>query len=126
MLRAIITVLLALLAPRARAFAPRGAARHRRPRARLPGGTARFKGPVDEVLDALDAMVGVSPLSEADLKDGAPAADLERRARAREDAAPPPDALEKPSVAIFFACLGIAPLLGLLAGLANGARPFGL
>lgn len=123
-MRRAITVL-ALLAPRARAFAPRGGARHRRPRGRRPG-TARFKGPVDEVLDALDAMVGVSPLSEADLKDGAPAADLERRARAREDAAPPSDALEKPSVAVFFACLGLAPVLGLLAGLANGARPFGL
>ena len=63
-------------------------------------------------------------LSEADLKDGD--ADLAARAEAKESVAPPEDALEKDSVAVFFALLGAFPIAIMIAGLAGGARPFGL
>jgi len=95
-----------------------------------PGGATRRgrvcrANPFDEVLDALDSLVGVSPLSEADLKDSS-GVDLQRRAEAKERSAPPPDALEKPSVSVFFGLLGLFPVLLMVAGLANGAKPFGL
>ena len=47
--------------------------------------------PFDEILDALDTMVGVSPLSEADLKD--PSANLVKRQQEKEVDAPPEDSL---------------------------------
>ena len=48
------------------------------------------------------------------------------RAEAKESVAPPEDALEKDSVAVFFALLGAFPIAIMIAGLAGGARPFGL
>ena len=66
----------------------------------------------------------VSPLSEADLKDKS--TDLQKRAAERDAVAPPEDALEKPSVSVFFALLGIFPILILIAGLLGGAKPFNL
>jgi hypothetical protein len=51
---------------------------------------------------------------------------LERQAQ-REQVAPPPDALQKPSVSIFFALLGIIPSLLLLYAVSfGGIKPFGL
>ena len=82
--------------------------------------------PFDEILDALDSMVGVSPLSEADMKSGLSSEELAARAAAKAEDAPPADALEKPSVSIFFALLGLFPVAIMVAGLANGAKPFGL
>ena len=82
--------------------------------------------PFDEILDALDSMVGVSPLSEADMKSGLTSEELAARAAAKAEDAPPADALEKPSVSIFFALLGLFPVAIMVAGLANGAKPFGL
>ena len=82
--------------------------------------------PFDEILDALDSMVGVSPLSEADMKSGLTSEELAARAAAKAEGAPPADALEKPSVSIFFALLGLFPVAIVVAGLANGAKPFGL
>jgi hypothetical protein len=128
----------------------------------------------DEILDALDTMAGVSPLTETDLKRSLPPqpgsntnaagavvdsirnsksastrytstnrnqvdqqqqqqqqqADaewlLERQAQ-RELVAPPKDALQKPSVSIFFALLGIVPCLLLLYAVSfGGIKPFGL
>ena len=107
--------LLLLVATSALAFAP--------PPYRQRASLRVYKNPFDEILDALDTMVGVSPLSEADLKDGD--ADLAARAEAKESVAPPGDALEKDSVAVFFALLGV-PIAIMIAGLAGGARPFGL
>jgi hypothetical protein len=94
----------------------------------------------DEILDALDTMMGVSPLAETDLKPSSSSSssssssreqkgEMERllqRAKVREDLAPPKDALQKPSVAIFFALLGIVPSLLFLSAVQNGFRPFGL
>ena len=102
------------------ALRPAAAARRCGPRRQL----RRRANPVDEILAALDTMVGVSPLSEADLKSGD--ADLARRAEENTRAAPADDALEKPSVSIFFALLGAFPVAIMVAGLANGAKPFGL
>lgn len=104
----------------------------------------------DEILDALDTMSGVSPLTETDLKrnqegttttnkDGTSKNSssnnemlqqqqwlLQRQAQ-REQVAPPPDALQKPSVSIFFALLGIIPSLLLLYAVSfGGIKPFGL
>jgi hypothetical protein len=114
----------------------------------------------DEILDALDTMAGVSPLTETDLlRTGNAAAAafdrkedqtlssslskievqqqqqqqdqqqtswlLERQAQ-RELVAPPADALQKPSVSVFFALLGIIPCLLLLYAVSfGGIRPFG-
>ena len=120
-MRRLLTVLLAVeLTQRGAAFAP---PTNRRRGGRRPP-VAAAKNPFDEILDALDAMVGVSPLSESDLK--ADGADLEARARDRAAVEPPADALEKPSVAVFFFALGAAPVLLLLAGVLGGARPFNL
>lgn len=79
---------------------------------------------VDEILDGLDTMAGVSPLSEADLKDDS--IDLVQRAQERKDMAPPSDALQKPSVVVFFALLGIIPSLLFIAAIKSGVRPLGL
>jgi len=114
MRRTLLRVL--LVATSALAFAP--------PPGRHRASLRVYKNPFDEILDALDTMVGVSPLSEADLKDGD--ADLAARAEAKESVAPPEDALEKDSVAVFFALLGAFPIAIMIAGLAGGARPFGL
>ena len=89
-------------------------------------GVAPRANPFDEILDALDSMVGVSPLSEADMKSGLTSEELAARAAAKAEDAPPADALEKPSVSIFFALLGLFPVAIMVAGLANGAKPFGL
>ena len=96
------------------------------PRTRLRRITAPNANPFDEILDALDSMVGVSPLSEADMKSGLSSEELAARAAAKAEDAPPADALEKPSVSIFFALLGLFPVAIMVAGLANGAKPFGL
>lgn len=86
---------------------------------------AKKKNFVDEILDALDTMAGVSPLSEEDLKDAS--ANLIQRAEQRKKVAPPKDALQKPSVAVFFALLGIIPSLLFLYAVQSGAiRPFNL
>jgi hypothetical protein len=99
----------------------------------------------DEILDALDTMAGVSPLTETDLKQqqqqqqginnkSKNANDeilqqewlLARQAQ-REQVAPPKDALQKTSVSIFFALLGVIPsLLLLYAASFGGIKPFGL
>ena len=84
---------------------------------------------MEEILDALDTMAGVSPLSEADLKDDSvtTAEDLVKRAQERDKMAPPSDSLQKPSVIIFFALLGIVPSVLFLAAVQSGAvRPLGL
>jgi len=83
---------------------------------------------IDEVLDGLDTMMGVSPLSEEDLKspEGATQANLVQRMEERDKAAPPSDALSKPSVAIFFFVLALVPTLISIAALKSGVRPLGL
>jgi hypothetical protein len=84
---------------------------------------------VNEILDGLDTMMGVSPLSEADLKDdkNTPQNDfLMKRMKERQDVAPPSDALQKPAVIVFFALLGIIPTLLSIAALQAGVRPFNL
>ena len=96
------------------------------PRTRIRRVVAPYANPFDEILDALDSMVGVSPLSEADMKSGLSSEELAARAAAKAEDAPPADALEKPSVSIFFALLGLFPVAIMVAGLANGAKPFGL
>ena len=96
------------------------------PRTRIRRVVAPNANPFDEILDALDSMVGVSPLSEADMKSGLTSEELAARAAAKAEDAPPADALEKPSVSIFFALLGLFPVAIMVAGLANGAKPFGL
>ena len=78
---------------------------------------------VNEILDALDTMAGVSPLSEADLKMDT---DLMERAAARQEREPPADALQKPSVTVFFSLLFLIPSLLILAAVMNGFRPLGL
>lgn len=88
--------------------------------------TRRRGNPFDEILDALDAMAGASPLSEADLKRGLSGEELAARAAAKEEYEPPADALQKPSVSIFFALLGLFPVAIMVAGIAGGAKPFGL
>ena len=82
------------------------------------------KSAVDEILDALDTMMGVSPLAETDLKSSSP--DLEQAQRRREAQSPPEDALQKPSVAIFFALLGLVPAILSIYAVQHGFRPFGL
>jgi hypothetical protein len=105
-------------------FAPCAANREERRTWRLAA-KKKKKNFVDEVLDALDTMVGVSPLSEEDLKDAS--ANLIIRAEQRNKVAPPKDALQKPSVAVFFALLGIIPSLLFLYAVQSGAiRPFNL
>mmetsp|Transcript_13988 Transcript_13988/g.18235 ORF Transcript_13988/g.18235 Transcript_13988/m.18235 type:complete len:172 (-) Transcript_13988:414-929(-) len=102
----------------------------------LQSRNSKGKNFVEEILDALDTMVGVSPFSEADLKDSAAAAsnnnnvnnndDLVQRVQRRSEMAPPSDALDKPSVAIFFAILGLLPCIFFVAAVKSGIRPFGL
>ena len=116
MRRTLLRVL--LVATSALAFAP--------PPGRHRASLRVYKNPFDEILDALDSMVGVSPLSEADMKSGLTSEELAARAAAKAEDAPPADALEKPSVSIFFALLGLFPVAIMVAGLANGAKPFGL
>ena len=88
---------------------------------------------VDEILDALDTMLGVSPLAETDLKqtaknrDDDPSTSWQARAAARQEAAPPSDALDKTSVKVFFLVLGIIPVVSLLGAVTvGGVKPFGL
>jgi len=73
-------------------------------------------------------MMGVSPLSEEDLKspEGATQANLVQRMEERDKVAPPSDALSKPSVAIFFFVLALVPTLISIAALKSGVRPLGL
>lgn len=78
----------------------------------------------DEILDALDVMLGVSPFDETDLKEQN--VNLERAQMRREAQAPPTDSLSKPSVSIFFALLAIIPALISINALQNGLKPFGL
>ena len=82
------------------------------------------KNAVDEILDALDTLAGVSPLSEADLRDSN--VDLVQRVEERTNAAPPSDALQKPSVAVFFFLLGMVPVVLMVTAVNAGVRPFGL
>lgn len=92
------------------------------------GASARLqqqkKNAVDEILDALDTMMGVSPLAETDLKSSS--SDWEKAQRRREEQSPPEDALQKPSVAIFFALLGLVPAILSIYAVQHGFRPFGL
>lgn len=78
----------------------------------------------DEILDALDTMLGLSPLAETDLKSSFQ--DLEKAQKLREQLRPPEDALQKPSVAVFFALLAIIPALFSIYAIQHGVRPFGL
>lgn len=73
-------------------------------------------------------MVGVSPLSEEDLKsdDRELPNYLEMRMQERGKVAPPSDALQKPSVAVFFVILGLIPVVLSIAALKAGVRPFNL
>ena len=50
------------------------------PRTRIRRVVAPNANPFDEILDALDSMVGVSPLSEADMKSGLSSEELSARA----------------------------------------------
>jgi hypothetical protein len=91
------------------------------------------KNVVEEILDALDTMLGISPLGETDLKSSSASSTsnnedfLERAQQRREQQLPPVDALGKPSVAIFFALLAIIPaILSIYAIQVLGVRPFGL
>ena len=85
------------------------------------------KNAADEILDALDTLLGVSPLSETDLLQTNSDADLEQRAAERERAAPPDDALNKTSVKLFFFLLGLFPVVSLFAAVKwGGVKPFGL
>ena len=95
------------------------------PRTRLRRIVAPRANPFDEILDALDSMVGVSPLSEADMKSGLTSEELAARAAAKAEDAPPPTRSRKPRCR-FFALLGLFPVAIMVAGLANGAKPFGL
>jgi hypothetical protein len=89
---------------------------------------------VEEILDALDTMLGISPLGETDLKSLSSSSAssnnqdfLEQAQQRREQQLPPVDALGKPSVAIFFALLAIIPaFLSIYAIQVLGVRPFGL
>lgn len=81
-------------------------------------------GIVDEILDGLDTLAGVSPLSEADLKSSS--VNLSQRMKERDEEAPPADALAKPSVSIFFFLLGLVPVLLSIVAIQSGVRPFGL
>jgi hypothetical protein len=109
---------------------------HRRPSAGFwtttlssTGHHDRGKNVVDEILDALDTMLGVSPLAETDLKSpSSNETDFWERAQQRRALLDPPvDALQKPSVAIFFAFLAIVPaFLSIYAIQQLGVRPFGL
>lgn len=76
-----------------------------------------YKNPIDEIVDALDSMLGVPDLTETDLKQGVLDEKTLTAAQQRKKQ-PPADALEKPSVAIFFLLLGTLPLgLALALGL---------
>ena len=79
---------------------------------------------IDEILDGLDTMAGISPLSEADLK--TENVDLVRRAEERGEVAPPSDALQKPSVSVFFFLLGFVPVVLSALAIKSGFRPLGL
>jgi len=98
---------------------------------------------VDEILDALDTMLGVSPLSEIDLKSTIDKRnggnnnnnsnnvdtvdELQQRATQRELMAPPSDALNKPSVLVFFFLLSFIPIVTLWASVQwGGIKPMGL
>ena len=86
----------------------------------------KSKNTIDEILDALDTMLGVSPLSEADLK-ASGQADLKQRAERREQMAPPRDALNKKSVILFFFFLGLVPVVTLFSAVKwGGVKPFNL
>ena len=69
-------------------------------------------------------MAGVSPLNESDLKTAN--VDLVKRAEERAENAPPSDALEKPSVSVFFFLLGFVPVVLSALAIKSGARPLGL
>lgn len=91
------------------------------------------KTAADEILDALDTMLGVSPLSETDLKaatnngEEQASVDLQQRVAQREKEAPPVDALNKQSVLVFFFILGLFPVLSMFAAVQwGGIKPFGL
>eukprot|EP00977_Amphora_coffeiformis_P006976 scaffold1513_cov100-Amphora_coffeaeformis.AAC.25 len=75
-------------------------------------------------------MLGVSPLLETDLKNARikdSDDDWQQRAAQRERMAPPEDALNKPSVAIFFFVLGLVPVVTLWASVQwGGIKPMGL
>ena len=91
----------------------------------------KSKNAVDEILDALDTMLGVSPLAETDLKavdsSSAELVDLQQRATQREKGAPPSDALSKTSVNVFFFFLGLVPVVSLFAAVQwGGVKPFNL
>ena len=79
---------------------------------------------IDEILDGLDTMSGVSPLSESDLKGDN--VDLVKRTEERDEVAPPSDALKKPSVSIFFFLLGFVPVVLSALAINAGFRPLGL
>ncbi|KAJ8609174.1 hypothetical protein CTAYLR_008418 [Chrysophaeum taylorii] len=87
------------------------------------------KSPADEILDALDSMFGVG-LSETDLKDEEAFrsdAFLRERQAQRDGVAPGDDALDKPSVTIFFALLGFFPIAFMSAAMTSGlVDPFHL
>ena len=97
---------------------------HHRPSTQLSNNNnnANF---VTEILDALDTMAGVSPFSEADLKT-LPPEQLSETTQQRTSQAPPPDALAKPSVSIFFFLLGLFPCVVFVAAVQSGIKPFGL
>jgi len=86
--------------------------------------------PISEIVDALDKMLGVAELSETDLKDSRSASSetfLKERQEARARKAPAQDALNAPSVAIFFGLVGLLPLLAFFLSVQSGlVHPFGL
>ena len=117
----LLTVMASAFLPRAPTFAT-----SRRHPHREQGMTTHIhaKNFFDEILDGLDTMAGISPLAESDLKGGD--VDLVKRAKERDEAAPPPDALKKPSVSIFFFLLGFVPVVLSILAINAGFRPLGL
>ena len=94
---------------------------------RLSAPTQAKKNFVDEILDAVDSMLGVSPLGELDLNNVDDPAALQAAAERRSKAAPPEDALEPASVSYFFAFMGFVPLFLSFLAIASGAvHPFGM
>ena len=65
--------------------------------------------PFDEILGRRLHGRRVSPLSEADMKSGSTSEEPAARAAAKAEDAPPADALEKPSVSIFFGVTRLLP-----------------
>ena len=117
-----LTLLLLLLPMVAMTFvspSPKMSMQRRSTHRKLPA-----KNFIDEILDGLDTMTGVSPLSESDLKGDN--VDLVKRAEERDEVAPPSDALKKPSVSIFFFLLGFVPLVLSTLAIKAGFRPLGL